>query len=86
MIHVFPIVLYHAVPWPTIMPLANLPRDQMKSAHDAFLAGHQLLAKLAYGLIALHVAGALKHQFIDHDDTLARMIPFLKRRDVAEAA
>jgi cytochrome b561 len=86
LIHVFPIVLYHAIPWPTITPLADLPRDQMKSAHDAFLAGHALLAKLAYGLIALHIAGALKHQFIDRDSTLARMIPFLKHRNTAEAA
>lgn len=84
LIHVFPIVLYHTIPWPTITPLAQLPREQMKSAHDAFLAGHMLLAKLTYGLIMLHVAGALKHQFIDRDDTLARMIPFLKRRKVAE--
>ena len=77
LIHVFPIVLYHAIPWPTITPLANLPHDQMKSAHHFFLTGHTLLAKLAYGLIALHMAGALKHQFIDRDTTLARMILFL---------
>jgi cytochrome b561 len=28
----------------------------------------------------LHVAGALKHQFISRDDVVARMIPILKRR------
>ena len=28
--------------------------------------------------IALHVAAALKHQFVDRDGLLARMIPFLK--------
>ena len=37
---------------------------------------HGLLAWLAYGLIALHVAAALKHQFIDRDNLIARMAPF----------
>jgi len=85
LIHVFPIVLYHVVPWPTLAPLANLPPAQMKAVHKVFLAGHGLLAKLAYGLIVLHVAGALKHQFISNDDVVARMIPFLRRRKTAEA-
>ena len=80
LIHVFPIVLFHLIPWPTISALANLPHDQMKQAHDLFLAGHGLLAKLAYVLIVLHVAGALKHQFINNDDVAARMIPFLRLR------
>lgn len=85
LIHVFPIVLFHLVPWPAIAPLTNLPHDRMKQAHDVFLAGHHLLAKLAYGLIALHLAGALKHQFFDNDNELARMLPFL-RRGPAKAA
>ena len=29
-------------------------------------------------LVALHVLAALKHQLIDRDGLLARMIPFLK--------
>jgi cytochrome b561 len=85
-IQVYPIVLFHLVPWPAIAPLTSLPHDQMKAAHGLFLAGHQLLAKLAYGLIVLHVAGALKHQFISNDDVVARMIPFLRRRRPVEAA
>jgi cytochrome b561 len=86
LIHVFPIVLYHVIPWPTLPVLSTLPHDQMKTAHALFLAGHGLLAKLAYGLIVLHVAGALKHQFINNDDVVTRMIPFLKRRVTVEAA
>jgi cytochrome b561 len=82
LIKVFPISLYHVVPWPTLSFLANLPHDQMKQAHGVFVATHGLLAKLAYGLVALHVAGALKHQFISNDDVVARMIPFLRRRRV----
>jgi cytochrome b561 len=84
LIKVFPITLFHTVPWPTMTFLADLPHDQMKQAHKAFEATHGLLAKLAYGLIVLHVAGALKHQFISRDDVVARMIPLLNRRRAAQ--
>jgi cytochrome b561 len=80
LIRLNPIVLFHLVPWPTIAPLANLPHDQMKLAHRAFTVAHGLLGKLTYLLILLHVAGALKHQFISRDDVVARMVPFLKLR------
>ena len=83
LIKVFPITLYHVVPWPSLSFLAGLPHDQMKQAHKVFMATHGLLAKLAYGLIVLHVAGALKHQFISNDDVVARMIPFMRRRGAA---
>jgi cytochrome b561 len=77
--NILPIKLF-ALPWPTIGPLASLPADQMKTAEKSFEAAHGLLGKLAYGLIVLHVAGALKHQFISRDDVVARMIPLLKRK------
>lgn len=35
---------------------------------------HQIAACAIAGLVALHVAGALKHQWIDRDDTLRRML------------
>jgi cytochrome b561 len=80
LIHVYPITLYGVVPWPAIGPLTTLPHDQMKQAHGAFLTTHELLAKLAYLLIILHVGAALMHQFIQRDGTLSRMVPFLKAR------
>ena len=40
---------------------------------------HELLGTLMLGLLALHVVAALKHQFIDKDETLSRMIPWLRR-------
>ena len=86
LIHVFPITLFHTIPWPAIGPLTTLPHDQMKQAHEVFGASHELLAKLAYALVVLHVAGALKHQFISNDDVVARMIPFLPRRMTKETA
>jgi cytochrome b561 len=85
LIHVYPIVLFHVLPWPAIGPLTTLPHDQMKQVHDAFTEIHDLLADLAYGLIALHVGGALKHQFISRDDVAARMVPFLRFHKSDEA-
>ena len=41
---------------------------------------HELAAKALYVLIFLHVAGALKHHFIDRDNVLHRMIPLIPRR------
>jgi len=78
LIHVFPITLYHLVPWPAIGPLTTLPHAQMKQAHDIFEATHGLLAKLAYVLIVLHVLAALRHQFIKRDEVVSRMIPFVR--------
>jgi cytochrome b561 len=80
LIKIYPITLFHLVPWPTIQPLADLPHDQMKATHRTLVEVHQWLAKGAYVLIVLHLAGALKHQFINRDDMTGRMIPFLRRR------
>lgn len=41
---------------------------------------HELGAKVVYLLIFLHLAGALKHQFVDRDNVLHRMIPIIPRR------
>ncbi len=79
-IHVYPITLYGVAPWPAIGPLTTLAPAPMKQAHDLFAAAHGLGAKLAYALIALHVLAALRHQFILRDDTMARMLPFLRGR------
>jgi cytochrome b561 len=39
---------------------------------------HQLFAALVV-VAALHVAGALKHHFVDRNDVLRRMLPFGRR-------
>ncbi len=72
-----PIKLFGVVPWPAIAPLTQLPSPAMKQTHDAFVTVHGLLAKLAYGLIVLHVAAALRHLILLRDGVMARMVPFL---------
>jgi cytochrome b561 len=68
---------------PIVMPqlpinmLGGNPRD----VHEVLETAHKLLGKaIIYGLIPLHILGALKHQFIDKADELGRMIPFWPRR------
>lgn len=77
-IKIYPISFWGLFDWPAIGFISDLPRDQAKSIGQAFGLGHDVLAKaLVYVLFPLHVLGALKHQFLDKDGELGRMIPFL---------
>jgi cytochrome b561/polyisoprenoid-binding protein YceI len=70
-----PTLLYGVVPWPHVPGVAELAPQAKLVWHKAGEIGHGALAKLTYLLLALHVGGALKHQLVDRDATLARMIP-----------
>ena len=70
-----PTLLFGVVPWPHIPGVGELAAPAKLVWHKVGELGHGLLAKLTYGLLALHVGGALKHQLFDRDATLARMIP-----------
>ena len=74
-----PTLLYKTIPWPHLAFIHDLPMDARKAWGHWGDTVHGLLAWLAYGLIALHVAAALKHQFIDRDNLIARMAPILSR-------
>ena len=73
-------MLYGVVPWPAFPVLPTSTRTAARRPQGVRRSPTRQLAWLAYATIALHVAAALKHQFIDRDDVLARMIPFLRRR------
>ena len=64
----FPIVLFGVLPLPDFVPVSRELADALKPWHG-------WLAKGLAAVVALHVAGALKHQFIDHDGLLLRMWP-----------
>ena len=59
----------------SVFGLFEVPAVLPKSVplRDAAISVHYYFAYAGVGLIALHVAGALKHHFIDRDDTLRRM-------------
>ncbi len=60
------------------VPLLPLPADRELAGR--FMDMHELGALALYLLLFLHIAGALKHHFIDHDNVLHRMIPGIPRR------
>lgn len=74
-----PTIIFGLFELPHITPLEQVEdkaavEAQIKTVHD--LAG-----KLMIGLLVLHVAAALKHQFVDRDQLLARMIPGLAMKE-----
>jgi len=77
LIRVHPTVLYGVVHWPAV-PFPGLDSDQLHDTHKLLEKIHELLAWVAYATITLHVAAALKHQIIDRDDVLSRMLPFVR--------
>lgn len=57
-----------------------LPTPVSLKLSEAAAEAHELLALAMLALLALHVAGALKHHFLDLDDVLVRMLPILRQR------
>lgn len=62
----FPIVLFGVLPLPDFAPVDRELAEELKPWHG-------WLAYTLAALVALHVAGALKHQFVDRDHLLERM-------------
>ncbi len=59
--------------WPRLGFVMALDPATKLQVHDAAGAMHGLSADILYFLLALHIAGALKHQLIDKDRGLARI-------------
>ncbi|MDP3494947.1 MAG: cytochrome b/b6 domain-containing protein [Hyphomonadaceae bacterium] len=57
--------------------IPGLPAETREGIAEGFEQVHSNLAWVIIGLLVLHVAGAVKHQFIDKDGLLARMAPGL---------
>jgi cytochrome b561 len=61
-----------------IAPIAAIGKETggvapQHALHEEFVAWHSVGGYLLLGLLILHIAGALKHQFIDGHSELARM-------------
>ena len=61
--------------WPRIAWFQHLEPATRDRMHDLFGAAHGWLAYLLYALFVAHVAGALKHQWLDGKKELQRMWP-----------
>jgi len=68
-----PLVLYGTVPF-FRLPFFNGMTDAGKDHwHDVFGGVHAISAKILMALVAVHILGALKHQFIDRQPEFRRM-------------
>jgi cytochrome b561 len=76
------LVSTHGQPIPffgwAVPPLAAVAGDEQ--LRTTIRTGHALGALLLSVLVLLHVAGALRHEWLLQDDVLRRMTPFLPRR------
>jgi len=72
-----PTLLYGIVPWP------HLPVG--RSWHEPAETIHGAMAWLAIGLFLLHIAGALRHQWLLGKPEIQRMIPFARGKAVGAA-
>lgn len=70
-----PMKLYGLIPWPRIGWVKDVEPGAKERLHDQFGALHAWFGYVLYGLFAAHVVGALKHQWVDHEPELQRMLP-----------
>ena len=70
--------LYGLVPWP-LLGFVHTAHGAAGAIWHSVGEAHGFLAWLAYLLIILHIGGALKHQFLDRDIIMARMLPQMRR-------
>lgn len=71
-----PTLLFGVVPWPHLPGLPDLAEPAKHAWREAGEVGHSVIIKLGYVMLALHVAGALKHQLFGHGEPfMARVAP-----------
>jgi cytochrome b561 len=68
-----PMKLYGFIPFFRLGFIENMDPTSKEAFHKASFQVHESLAYIIVGLLALHVLGALKHQFIDKQPELQRM-------------
>ena len=61
--------------WPRIAAVMHLDPALRDRVHDGFGAAHVYLSWVIYALFALHVGAVAKHEWIDGDRELKRMLP-----------
>jgi len=62
-----------------VLPIPDLLGKDKELAEILKLVHHGAAYALT-AVVAVHAAAAMKHHFVDRDDVLARMLPFLRQR------
>jgi hypothetical protein len=68
-----PLRLFWIIPWFRVAAIQDLPSAPKEALHSELFALHVWSAYALGVLVALHIIGALKHQFIDRHAELQRM-------------
>lgn len=66
--------------WFGLFDIPYLPVAQDKIAAASANNAHETLGFVMIGLLVLHIGAALKHHYLDRDNTLARMLPLVRER------
>ena len=74
-----PMKLFFVIPWFRIGAIENLDPATKEQFHSLMLLVHTSFAYVLYAVFAVHLAGALKHQFLDRAPELQRMWPAQRR-------
>lgn len=69
----YPVKYFGVIPLPDLVPKDKALADALKEIHE-------VLAFTLAGIVAVHVGAALQHHVLHRDDTLARMLPFVRPR------
>ena len=70
-----PMSLFGFIPWPRIGFIMDQPPALKEHLHTLFGSLHTWFGYVLYVLLALHVGGALKHEWIDRHSVIRRMLP-----------
>ncbi|MET0540879.1 MAG: cytochrome b/b6 domain-containing protein [Variovorax sp.] len=70
-----PMKLFGLFEWPRIGWIMDVEPATKERLHDVFGGVHEWAGNVLYVMFALHVLGALKHQFFDGEKELQRMLP-----------
>ncbi len=70
------VVYLGLIPLPDLVPKDKALASVLKAVHVALNLG-------MFTLVCVHIAAALKHHFVDHDQVLARMLPGIKPKGTA---
>ena len=68
-----PLILFWIIPWFRLGFIVHLNPVIKEQIHGLFGAIHTYLGYVLYGVVGLHIIGALKHQIIDKEPEIERM-------------
>ena len=70
-----PMHFFGTFEFPRIAWIQALHQPLKEQIHSGFGAAHKYISYLLYALLIAHIGGALKHQILDREPEIERMLP-----------